>query len=102
MVVVSFPGIASARLHAERGQRLLALAPCLRVDARIDARAVAVHRHLDRTEVANPKPPQALRIEIVEIDILDRLDPGGLERGGASDHCEVRAAEFAERGERGG
>jgi hypothetical protein len=40
--------------------------------------------------------PEALGIEVVEVHILDRLDPGRLERRGAADDGEVAAAEFAE------
>ena len=59
---------------------------------------MAVHRDQQRAEVADAELPQALGIEVVEIDVLDRLDPGRLERRRAADDREIDAAELAERG----
>src|SRR5215469_4210692 len=90
----------SASLHAERSERGSALRARVGVDHGIDAPTVAVHRHAQRTEVAHAKAPQALRMQVVEIDILDRLDPGRLQRGGAADDGEIRTAQLAKRSER--
>ena len=49
------------------------------------AAAVAVHGHEQRTEAFHAEFPQRLRIEIVEIDVFDLLDPRRLECGGAAD-----------------
>ena len=67
--------------------------------ARVEIAAAAVHRDPQRAEAAHAELPEALGIEIVEIDVLDRLDPRGLERGRAADDREIDAAELAERGE---
>src|SRR5574337_18978 len=72
----------------------------LGVDVGVEAATGAVHRDLQRAEAANAELPQALRIEIVEVDVLARLDPRRLERGDAADDRKVDAAELAERGER--
>ena len=41
-------------------------------------------------------------MEVVHVDVLDRLDPGRLQRGGAADDGEIGTAEVAKRGERAG
>ena len=87
-------------LDAQRGERGGAAIARGVADRVVEAPAVAVHRHQQRPEVADAELPQALGIEVVEVDVLDRLDPGGLERGGAADDREIDAAELAERGER--
>ena len=58
---------------------------------------MAVHRHQQRPEAAHAELPQRLGIEVIEIDLLDRLDPRRLERGRAADDGEVGAAEFSKR-----
>ena len=84
-------------LHAEAGQHLGA--PRLRVvgDVAVEAAAVAVHADEQRPEVADAELPQRLGVEVVEVDVLDLLDPGRLERRGAADDREVDAAQLAER-----
>ena len=49
-----------------------------RSTSRVERAAVRIHRHQQRTEAADAELPQAFGIEIVEIDVLDRLDPGRL------------------------
>src|SRR5258706_13996803 len=100
-MAIDLPPLAtSTRFHPERSQRRSAVAPRVRVDSGIDAPAVAVHGDAQGTEVAHAKTPQTLRMQIVEIDVLDRLDPGGLQRRSATDDREIRAAEFGECSER--
>src|ERR1022692_4332983 len=86
--------------HAERRQHRRALVARFDVDRVVQARAVAVHGDTQRPEIANPKAPEALRIQVVEIDVLDRFDPGRLQRCGAADDSQISASQLAERGER--
>jgi hypothetical protein len=57
---------------------------------------VAVHRHAQRAEVADAEPPQRLGVQVVQVDVLDLLDPGGFQRGGAADDGQVGAAQVGE------
>ena len=59
-----------------------------------------IHRHQQRTEALDAEAPDALGVEVVHVDLLDRLDPGGLQRRGAADHGEIGAADVAEGVER--
>ena len=68
--------------------------------SRVQRAAVRIHRHQQRAEALDAEFPQALGIQVVEIDVLDRLDPGRLQRRGAADDGEIGAAEIAEGGER--
>ena len=68
--------------------------------SRIEAAAVAVHCHEQRPEVADAEFPQRFRVEVVEVDVLDRLDPGRFQRRRAADDGEIDAAEVRERGQR--
>ena len=61
-----------------------------------------IHPDQQRAEMPDAKTPQAFRMQIVEIDILDLLDPGGLQRRRAADDRQIGAAEFRERSERVG
>src|SRR5207237_2619023 len=72
------------------------------VDRVVQAPAMAVHGHAQRTEIADAKAPEALRIQVVEIDILDRFDPRRLQRGGASDDGQIRSPQLTECCERRG
>src|SRR5262249_55470998 len=92
--------LTSTRLHAEDIERRGSLRSRISVDYGVDARAMAVHSDSQRAEVAHAKAPQALGMQIVEIDVLDRFDPGRLQRRGAADDREIGAAELAKRGER--
>src|SRR5258706_15909708 len=78
---------------AETGKRLAA--PSLRIapDLSVQTAAVAVHRHHQRTEAAHAEFPQRFRVQVIQVHILDRLDPGGLECRGAPDNGEIRAAQ---------
>jgi hypothetical protein len=42
------------------------------------------------------KRHSALGVQVVQVDVLDLLDPGGLQRGGAADDGQVGAAQFGE------
>src|SRR5438876_9219094 len=100
MAIYLPPLATSTRLHAERGQRSSAVSPRVRVDRGIDAPPVAVHGDAQGTEVAHAKTPQALRMQIVEIDVLDRLDPGRLQRRRTAGDREIRSTPFGECGKR--
>ena len=61
-----------------------------------------VHGDDQRAEVPHAELPEALRQQLLELDVLDRLDLGGLEgRGAAADRqvhtAELRAAPAASR-----
>src|ERR1041385_4893670 len=81
-------GIVPAMTHAQQAQSLRHL--------RIEAATVTVHGDDERAETVDAKLPQRFRVEVVEVDVLDGFDPGGLERRGAADDGEVHAAHFAE------
>src|SRR5271155_2151155 len=71
--------VTSTRFHTERGECGRPLRPRPGIDGGVNTAAVAVHRHAQRSKVAHPETPQALRMQIVEIDRFDRLDPGRLQ-----------------------
>src|SRR5690242_13477124 len=60
-------------LYVQRGKRGRAPIACRMIDRVVEAAAVAVHRYQQRSEIANPELPEAFGIEIVEVDVLDRL-----------------------------
>src|SRR5689334_21052351 len=104
MIVFIVPSIFGygilLRLHAQARERLGAPLPGIAPDLRIQAPALAVHGDDERAEAAHAEFPQRLGMQVVEIDVLDRLDPGGLERRGAPDNREIGAAKLRERLER--
>src|SRR5215471_15805990 len=55
-----------------------------------------IHRHQQGTEAADAELPQTFRIELFEIHVLDRLDPGRLECRSATDDGKVSTANLAE------
>ena len=59
---------------------------------------VGIHADEQRAESTHAELPQRLRIHVVEVHVLDRLDPGGLQGGGPADDGQVGAAQFAEGG----
>src|SRR4051794_24449679 len=59
--------------------------------------AMRVHADQQRPEMFDAKSPQAFRMQVVEIDVLDLLDPGGLQGRGAADDRKVGSAELTER-----
>src|SRR5919109_908090 len=71
--------LMAADSNAKLAQRFLASFARGLVDRAVDAAAVAVHRHDEGAEAAHAQLPERLGIEIVEVDILDRFDPGRLE-----------------------
>ncbi len=87
----ALPMLASTAAAPRRG---------FRVHLRVQRAAVRIHGHQQRAEALDAEFPQALGMQVVHVDVLDRLDPGGLQRGGAADHGEIGAAEFLERVER--
>ena len=99
-------GVSAAAMSitadVQRGERGCAAVASRAVDGVVEARPVAVHRDEQRPEIAHTELPQALGIQIVEIDVLDRLDPCRFERGGAADDREVDAAKLGKGRERRG
>src|SRR3569833_2960944 len=70
------------------------------LDARVGRAAARIHGDEQRAEALDAETPDAFRVEVVHVDLLDRLDPGGLQRRRAPDHGEVGAANVAEGSER--
>ena len=70
------------------------------IHLRVQRAAMRIHRHQQRAEALDAEFPQALGMQVVHVDLLDRLDPGGLQRRRAADHREISAAEIAEGVER--
>src|SRR6185437_9797550 len=66
------------------------------LDALVRRAAVRIHGHQQRAEAPDAEAPDAFRVEVVHVDLFDRLDPGGLQRRGAADHREIDAADVAE------
>src|SRR5215203_3951200 len=66
-------------------------------DLVVERSAMGIHGDEDRAEALDGKAPERLRVEVLEIDVLDRGDPGRLERRGTADDREIGAAEIAER-----
>src|ERR1041384_40977 len=90
-------GIVPAMTHAQQAQSLRPALLRRILHLRIEAATVTVHGDDERAETVDAKLPQRFRVEVVEVDVLDGFDPGGLERRGAADDGEVHAADFAER-----
>src|SRR5207253_7134518 len=73
----------------------------LAVHRLVKARAVAVHGDEERSESPDAELPDGLRIEVVQVHVLDRLHPSGLERRSAADDGEIGSAKLRESGSRG-
>src|ERR1700733_5140733 len=58
--------------------------------------AVRIHADQQRAEILDAEFPQALGMQVVEIDVLDLLDPGGFQRRGTADDGEIGAAQLLE------
>src|SRR5688572_11979300 len=83
-------------LDAERCERFGALVTRRSVDDRVEIAAMAVHRNQQRTEALDAEFPQRFGIEIVEVNFLDLLDPGRLERRRTADDSQIDTAQLAE------
>src|SRR5688572_11216074 len=83
--------------YAESAQHLCAARSGIGLDVGVKALAMGVHGHEQRPEAAHPELPQRLRVQVVEVHVLDGLHPGGLERRRAADNGEVRPAQILER-----
>src|SRR5438132_10867228 len=92
----SSSGCAAILPHAESAQRRRAALLRCPLHFRVKAAAVAVHRHQQRAEVPNAKLPQRFWIEVIEVHVLDSLDPGRLQRRGAANDGEVGYATLAD------
>ena len=66
----------------------------------VERAAMRIHGHHQRAEMFDAEAPQTFGMQVVHLDVLDRLDPGGLQRRCTADHGEIGAAELAEGGER--
>src|SRR5947209_19222786 len=62
--------------------------------------AMRVHPDQQRPEMPDLESPQALGVQIIEIDVLDLLYPGSLQRRRAADNRQIGATQFLEGGER--
>src|SRR6185503_16978402 len=82
--------------HAQTLQGVGALLLRRGLHLRIKALAVAVHCNEQGAESVDAELPQRLGVEIVEVDVFDRLDPRGLQRRRAADDGEIDAAQLAE------
>src|SRR5687767_14434059 len=80
--------------HAQALQRLGSSLLRRGVDLVVEARSVAVHGNDQGPEAVDTELPQRLRVKVVEIHVLDSLDPRRLERGRAADDREIGAAEL--------
>src|SRR5690348_16390827 len=92
--------LMAADSNAKLAQRFLATLARRLVDAAVNAAAVAVHRHHEGAEAAHTQLPERLGIEVIQVHVLDRFDPGRLERGRAADDGEIGAAQLAKSGGR--
>src|SRR5690606_23430448 len=72
-------GRSSRFLHAERGEHRRPPGVDILAHDVVEAAAVAVHRDQQRAEVADAELPERFRVQVVQVDILDALDPGGLQ-----------------------
>src|SRR6266850_5439519 len=93
-------GVVPGMTHAQQAQRLGAALLRRILHRRVEAPAMAVHGYEQRPEGPDAEFPQRFGVEVVEVDVLDGLDPGRLERRGAADDGEVHPAQVAERLER--
>src|SRR4026207_1700772 len=50
------------------------------LDLSVQTAAVAVHRDNQRPEAPHAEFPERLRVQVVQVHVLDRLDPGCLQR----------------------
>src|SRR6476660_6943628 len=73
----------------EPGKDLLQSLVRLGLDVVVQRAAVRVDADRERTEVLDAELPEALGHELLPGDLLDLLDLGRLERGGAPDNREV-------------
>src|SRR6185503_13311990 len=80
--------------HAQTLQGVGALLLRRSLDPGVEALATAIHGNEQGAESVDAELPQRLRVQVVEVDVLDRLDPGGLERRGAADDGQIGAAEL--------
>src|SRR5215471_3806322 len=79
------------------GIELLQFLLGLRLDVVVEGVAVRVDADRERPEVLDAELPEALGHELLPGDLLDLLDLGRLERGGAADDREVDHAVRAHR-----
>src|SRR5580765_5534241 len=94
--IVSSYGLKRILPHAQSTQGFRAALLRSIAHPRVQALAMAVHGDDQRAEGLDAKLPQRLRVEVVEVDVLDGLDPGRLERRGAADDGELNPAQVHE------
>ena len=58
---------------------------------------MAVHGDQQRPEALDAEAPQTLRVEIVQVHVLDLFDPGGFQGRCAADDREIDAAQLTLR-----
>src|SRR5688572_11058408 len=86
--------VATILPYAQTLQRLCASLLRCSLDPGIKARAVAVHSNEHGAESVDAELPQRLGVEVIEVDVLDRLDPGGLQRRRAADDGQIGPADL--------
>src|SRR5688500_4028603 len=94
--IVSSYGLSRILPYAQAAQGFGAALLRSILDPGIEAVAVAIHCNEQGAEAVDAELPQRLRIEVVEVDVLDRFDPRRLQRGRAADDREVGAAQLPE------
>src|ERR1051325_10624563 len=82
--------IAGRLFDTQPGQSFLPAGTRFAVDFLVEAAAVAVHGDEQRPETVDPELPDRLGVEVVQVHVLDRVDPRGFERGRAADDRKVR------------
>src|SRR5882762_9534797 len=91
-------GVACASRRSDALEDRVAPAGYLFLIIREQRAAMRIHADQQRAEMFDAESPQALGMQIVEVDILDLLDPGRLQRRRTPDDGEIGAAQFLERG----
>src|SRR5829696_1649205 len=87
----------SSQLPLEAGIELLQLLLRALLDVVVERVAVGVDADGQRAEVLDAELPQALRHQVLPVDLLDLLDLSGLEGGRAADDREVDHRVLAKR-----
>src|SRR5450432_2948933 len=77
------------RPRSKPGIELLELGARPGLDVAVEGVAVGVDPHGQRAEILDAELPEALRHEVLPLDVLDLLDLGRLERCGTADDREV-------------
>src|SRR3954470_23624543 len=91
------PRRVGALFDTEFRQSVRAAGTRLAVDLVVEASAMAVHGDQQGPEALHPELPEGLRVQVVEIHVLDRLHPGRLQGCRPPDDGQVGASQLPER-----